>query len=341
MLPSKNGTSVKREARETSEFMVQVGFARRLDPSGQAITASILRDPVAAAWSLFSCGRDLFQTARQRGHMGISIAHYSFDRAAYSTLQKKFRQYHASLASQFKDPRRGFDSAMLEKMGWIVGSGCALHDCHNSLKWSLHTHFNDIFLMKDMYIAVASVTNSYGLVHGCLGKYLDAHLTLVPDDGCPMAEDLRELWTALGLEPELVETVCSLRLQWASGKLNVAASCASNAALVGELSAAVLGNWHFEQFTTSRWVTVDCSCRSLLGALLTGFDALVEMMRSDPSASDFNISGYGRWGHRCKSFVAMAALVSNVPEACLLQLLHDNRLPLQLGHLKSTMFLFK
>ena len=265
MLPTQAGTRVKREARETSEFLVQVGFARRLDPSGKAVTSCILRDPVPlvhgkAAWSLFSCGRDFFRTARQQGHRGISIAHYSFDRAAYSPLQTKFLQYHASMASQFEDPSRGFDSDMLEKMEWIVSSACGLHDCHNSLKWSLHSHFTDASLMEDVYIVVASVRNSYGLVHSYLGKYLDACLAFVPDDERPMAEDLRELWTALGLEPELVETVCTLRLHWASGKLNVVASCASNAALVEELSAVVLGNWHFKQFTTSRWVIVGCSC---------------------------------------------------------------------------------
>jgi hypothetical protein len=339
---SNTGTSVKREGRETSEFLVQVGFARRIDPNGKTITACILRDPVPlvhgkSAWSLFSCGREFFPTARQQGHVGISIAHYAFDRAAYNPLQRTFRQYHAALASQFADPSRGFDSAMLEKMEWIVSSGCALHDCHNSLKWALHSHFQDTSLMEDVYIVVAAVRNSYGLVHSHLGKWLDAHLAFVPDADCPSAQELQALWTVLGLEPELVETLCSLRLHWASGKLNVAASCASREALVEELSAVLLGIWHFKQFTTSRWVTVGCSCRSLLGALLTGFDALVEMIRANPAASDFNISGYGRLGHRAKRFIAMAALVSYVPEACLLQLLQDNRLPLQLGHLKSTM----
>jgi len=208
VLPTMAGTRVKREARETSEFLVQVGFARRLDPSGKAVTACILRDPVPlvhgkTAWSLFSCGRDFFQTARQQGHRGISIAHYSFDRAAYSPLQTKFRQYHASMASQFKDPSRGFDSDMLEKMEWIVSSACGLHDCHNSLKWSLHSYFSDASLMEDVYIVVASVRNSYGLIHSYLGKYLDACLAFVPDGECPMAEDLQELWTALGLEPVL------------------------------------------------------------------------------------------------------------------------------------------
>ena len=339
---SLTGRSVQRHGRETSEFLVQIGFVRRIDSSGKPVSACVLRDPVPlahgkGAWALFSCGREFFPTARQQGHRGISIAHYAFDRAGYNPLKKAFQQYHASLASQFNDSRRGFDSDMLEKMEWIVSSGCALHDCHNALKWALHSHFQDTSLMEDIYIVVASVRNSYDLVYSRLGKWLDAHLVFVPDEGCPSADELQDLWTVLGLEPDLVEALCSLRLHWAGGKLNVAASCTSNEGLVEDLSAVLLGIWKFRQFTTSRWVTVGCSCRSLLGALLTGFDSLVELIRADPNASDFHINGYGRLGPRGKRFVAMAALVSYVPEACLLQLLEDDRLPLQLGHLKATM----
>jgi hypothetical protein len=64
-----------------------------------------------------------------------------------------------------------------------------LHDAHNALKWSFHAHFNDLELMKDIYIVVASVINSSDLVCKHLAPWLLAHLEVAPNGDLPPAQD--------------------------------------------------------------------------------------------------------------------------------------------------------
>ena len=78
------------------------------------------------------------------------------------------------LAPQFDAPNEGRPSHLLELLDWAVGTGCALHDCHNSLKWGLHAHFNDAELMKDLYITIQSGRDAFACCmstwdRGCQG----------------------------------------------------------------------------------------------------------------------------------------------------------------------------
>jgi hypothetical protein len=190
--------------------------------------------------------------------------------------------------------------------------------------------------MKDIYIVVASVINSSDLVCKHLAPWLLAHLDVAPDGDLPPAQDLRELWVALGAEPELVEVLAEeLRLSWKDGRLLVASPCNDDGNLYGRVASALLALWRFKLSTASRWITVGVSCRSLVVALLTGFDSLVQHIRADPTASDFHIHGYARLGNTGKEFLAMAAIVPYVPDAYLTELIRDSRVPMQLEYLRE------
>eukprot|EP00974_Lingulodinium_polyedra_P045921 4402472-Lingulodinium_polyedra.AAC.1 len=167
-----------------------------------------------------------------------------------------------------------------------------------------------------MYIVVASVRNSFGLLTEHLSSWLQSKLVFLPDAEFPPAEDRAELWRALAVEPELVEILAyDLHLQWQEGQLQVVASSLVSGDILHKVSGALLGLWEFKQFTTSRWVTVGTSCRSLAAALVTGFDSLVTTVREDPKASDFHIHGYERLSLLGKQFVFVAAMASYIPEA--------------------------
>lgn len=339
----KDGLTVKRYGKETEEFLVQHGYIRTLDVFGHASTVAILRDPLPltngkGALATFSAFKSFFQTPRQLGHRGICIAHYAFDRALLSSVGRLLKQYHKLLAPQFAAPQLGKDSGALELLEWVVITGCALHDAHNGLKWAMHGHFQDTDLLSDVYIVVASVRNSYGLLCDHLGRWLHERVMFVPDDQLPPMQGRYELWTALGAEPELAETLAfELRLQWHDGRLEVAASCASLEDLMEKLSGTLLALWAFRQFTTSRWATIGASCRGVAAAILSGFDDLVKVVRKDPRASDYHISGYSKLTTKAKQFVFTAALVAYVCDGFLVELMSDNRLPLRAQELEDCM----
>ena len=94
----------------------------------------------------------------------------------------------------------------------------------------------------------------FGLLHLHLGPWLSTHFEAVPDEQLPPIEDRAELWTALGLEPDLVDLLANrLRLQWDlnAGKLQVAASCVAKGYLLANLSQALLCIWELNKFSTS------------------------------------------------------------------------------------------
>ena len=322
--------TITREGRRGHELLTQHAFYRYIDHMGVAHSAVLLRDPLPlihgkAAWALFSCGADWAKTLRQRGHRGIAIQHYSFDRAGYSALQRMFRQRHIQQAPQFGEAASGTSSVLLNLQEWVVSSGCALHDSHNALKWALHQQFCNAELMKGLYVVIESLRNSYGQLMAQLGKWILRSLQFVPDDNLPSEEALAILWTALGLDPVLVEVLSStLRLRWKDGRLQVAASCLKLPDVMETVSSSLLGVWHFKRFSDSRWITVGCSCRTLIAGLLTGLGSLVDLVRQGPASSEWHINGFSQFSS-----------ASYATDAFLSEMMEDPRLPRRLAFLKQ------
>ena len=334
-------TTISREGQQDHELLVQHAFYRFIDHMGVAHSAVLLRDPQPlthgkGAQALLSCGIGFAKTLRQRGHRGIAVQHYTFDRAGFSALQRFFKQRHIQMAPTFGGAADGTSSVLLNLQEWICATGCALHDSHNALKWALHQQFCNTELTKGLYIVVESLRNSYGQLLQYLGNWVVRSLQFVPDENLPPVEDRTILWTALGLDPTLVEVLaCQLRLQWKGGRLQVAASCLNLPDVMETVSSALLGVWHFKRFSDSRWITVGCSCRTLVASLLTGLESLVAFIREDSASSDFHIAGFARLSPDMKKFCAAASLASYVTDAFLSEMMDDPRLPMRLAFLKQ------
>ena len=336
--------TVHRQGRDTEEFLVQHSFVRFLDGLGRHRTAMVLREPMPltegkSGLALFSAATEFNRTARELGHTGISIAHYSFDRAAYSAVGRYLKQHHKILESTFDGCVQGLTREALSLSEWVVCSPCALHDGHKSLSWAMRDHFSNTQLMNDIFIVIAAGRNSFGLLHHYLATWLSAKLTFVADELLPPMDDRAAIWTALGAEPALVQQLAfELRLQWKDDQLQIAASCAElEDNLLEKLTASLLGLWEIKQFSASRWATVGTSCRGLLAAMLSGFESLVSFVRADPKASDFHLHGFTKLTLPAKRFVATAGLASYVSEGFLLQLMQDSRVPLKCAELEEAL----
>ena len=70
-------------------------------------------------------------------------------------------------ALQNTAPTMGRSSIFLEDVEWVVGTTCALHACHISLKWPLHWRFADKELLNNIYVSVESLRTSF------IGELLD------------------------------------------------------------------------------------------------------------------------------------------------------------------------
>ena len=286
---------------------------------------------------LSSCCLEFGPTLREEGHLGIALHHYCFDRACYKPLQRAMIQHHRRLAARFGQGSSQLTPQLLELQEWILSTACGCHDSHNSLKWAMYAQMNDPELTKNVYLVIESLRSSFDLLAMTLPSWVASKLALKEEHELHPEEQLYAVYTALGLDPELVELLaCELRLCWHDGELQVKAAAMQGQDGAGKVYLAVMSAWKFDTFSTSRWVGVGSSCRSLTAALMLGLDSLVAGIRSNPKHSDFYIGGYARLGSEARRFVVIAALASYVPDALLKELMEDSRVPLRLEHLKSS-----
>ena len=79
----------------------------------------------------------------------------------------------------------------------------------------------------------------------------------------------------MGFEMETVEALAStLQFQHHGGRLWVSEELQGTLDLVDLVTAALLSTWFIVKFSGSRWLTIGTSSRSLVVALLIGFEDL-------------------------------------------------------------------
>ena len=336
-LPSRK---VRRTGRGSDEFLVQNCFFRALDATGQARTAVVLLDPLPrshgkSALAMFSCYRRFAPNVRSWGHRGVQVVHFASDRAAFTALRDLIFQHNLSSTLRFVDDNLQ-NQNVLDLHQWPIATPCALHDAHNSLKWSLLQYFNDNTLTTDVHIGIDALRNSTDLIHGHLGAWLLQVVTFVPHMALPSEDQLHALWLALGVAVDTLDFLSStLRLHWDGSNLCLDERCRDRGALLEELSGVILELWSFQRFSTSRWVTVGCACRSLMCAWLSGLDHFVKHVSALPGVSLYYLGGYQRLQNRARDFVIQCGMISYLPESILTCLLEDSRVARHIDSLKE------
>ena len=273
---------------------------------------------------------------KRLGHKGISISNYCFDRALFSTLERKQLQRHAlyhepSVVGAEKVGARALD----DLQDWVVCTACANHDAQNALKWSLMNVSSDVEVVHKLHIIIESLRNSFDLILDRLAKFVADKLRF--DDGDYDRGDAYRFWVTLGVRSDVADVLADLNLSYEGGYLRVHVSHVGSAGLYEKITGAMLVVFKFKRFTDSRWVTVGDCCRSLLAAQHVGLEGLVRATREDPKASDYYLHGFAEFTSEVKKYVAVASLSANVSDAALLELLHDDRVALRAGELQRAM----
>jgi len=159
--------------------------------------------------------------------------------------------------------------------------------------------------MRDMYISVEALRNSTDLLHSKMNSWIVQRLDFREARGLDWVCRQRDLWTALGVEADIVELLATeLELCFEGFRLCVkhgTKGCVQNIFcftslvvfvrnsmkhwvastrvrqvddqdLVETLATVLTVCWRFRSFTESRWLTVGTSCRTVAVAALLGLD---------------------------------------------------------------------
>lgn len=336
-LPS--GKRIVRKAGRGAELLVERAFLKTSGGAGPAKVVCLFSDPTPlsegkGAWQHFVACCKFFPMVRNLGHKGIVVQHYVFDRAIQSAMAKRTFQRHEMYYKAKAGVATEGELAFLQLQDWHVSTGCANHDCQNALQWGLRSSVaNEEDVVKRMWVVIASLRNGYDLLYKHLSPFVSA--TLAFSEAPWDRQELYSFWLGMGVDSSICDILADTNLHWGDGRLWVGVRSEEPGALQEKVTTCLLAVFRFKQFTDSRWVTIGCSCRSLVASLLLGLGPLVDRVRKDPKSSDFYIQGFGQLNQEVRKYACVAAVAAHACDSVLLALLHDDRVAMHLDELEG------
>ena len=334
--PGGVGLKLRRHTGKTmDEFCCQVAFYVYIDAVGQRQVRALVREPCPMthgkkAPAQLAFALEHIVSPRACGHTGFLVMHCSFDRAPFEAVGRMLNQHYIATAAAHGDNSEsegeggGGDGKALLLRFWFLKTACAFHDAHNSLKWSMHAQATDEAVMDEVYCGIAACCNSRKQILGRLLEWIPSVLTPAPLADLPTSESLRELWTVFGASDELVDEIADLNLDFKEGKLYFWDGVPFES--VGTRVAHILMTlYRFRTFSSSRWLSVGSSCRTMVSAYLFGLHDVVTQILGDEDESHYKINGYRKLIGDRLQFIFTASLASFPSDAALACLIKDSR----------------
>ena len=319
---------VLRKGKILVEFLQQRCFLKTRTSAGEERVALLMGEPLAMTagkktWHMFTAGSTFFPTLRRAGHTGISLFHLVADRAVQSSLSKVFQQRCLAYYNPELGPDLGVAGPLLQLTDWYCTTGCAAHDVQNSLKWVLEPlATKDV--VADAHVVVEALRNSFALLHGHMVQFLIQRVVFDQPESPP--SEVRDFWQLLGIPVDMIDEIVAVNPFWCDNQLHVCSALQDSPDAFEKLSAVMLYLFKWCQFSEARWATIGPSSRAVLCSLAVGLEALVELTRSDPHATDFHLRGFGRMSSPLKQYLVAASVVSWLTDSLLYEVLADERL---------------
>ena len=211
------GKKQKTRGKRGVEVLVSNEFIRYQDPAEGWRTCCILSEPVPLTKGktvdlVSAAARQTWHGLRALGATGCTVEHYVWDRAGIEALERHARAWHAAQPAFESELHHAGEEEFMEM---IVVTPCALHDSQNAFRWAFLPQCKDRNLMRDLYIATASLRNSADLFTSRINSWVAKSLKFVESRGAAWEAEARELWLALDVDPEIVDILVSqLQVHW-------------------------------------------------------------------------------------------------------------------------------
>lgn len=329
---------VLRRGKVLMELLMQRGYLKTVSAAGQENIALLITNPLPLTAgkktsNLFTAAASFWPLLRRCGHQGLCIYHLEADRACLSSLDRLLRQRHSGYYTAGLGPELGNNAVLLELTDWFVSTGCAAHDCHNSIKWSLERSAGGD-TTKDLHIVVESLRNSFKLLNARLVSFLQSKLSFY-DTSSDDVEAVEAFWHTLGVGEDKLPLVVELNPKWEDGRLWVSDTFQDREDATDKISGLLLYVFKWKKFVESRWCTIAPSCRALLCSLCCGLEGLVAVTRAQKGATDYHLHGFAKLTTNIKKFCCVATVTGQVSDTLLLDILDDDRVLKHLPKLEA------
>ena len=338
--PSVAG-SVQRSGRTTSDYLMQRASYKSCNSHGSVDVAILTHPPVPLSegkkrWNVLKAYMLFAPTMKELGHDGFSIHHFCFDRGfAHSLDRAIIQELHQRHASRL-EVSPGLIVHDLPTDMAVLSSHCCCHAVHNAVKWSLGLADREE-TGKQLWVIVTNIRSSYMELHGAIMEFLSSTCVFGVHAWVMSPAEATELYTFLGVPPDLLDLYIQLQPTYVAGRLYVS-SPEDDADLVDEhLVTLLLHALRFVGHSDSRWCSLGESSRCLLLAMHLGLHGLITLAQKSKK------SQYCLAGAEClesgafRGFIVEAALVTSSPDAALSLMLDDDRLLLVKDRLVDSM----
>eukprot|EP00971_Amphidinium_carterae_P152011 3012899-Amphidinium_carterae.1 len=341
----QGASGVSRSSQMVSEeYYVQVLFLTAMRGEGDLKHHVYFSEPVSLQYgkqntALLGCSVSFLSAAWMCGSPeGLKIYHQVHDRG----LGQKFREaisghFHASSESS-RGSGDGDSSHQLLELHTSVG--CALHDLHNSLKWSYQSAgLGEKEQLDKLYHGIQAYRRGGVKAVSVIADWLATVLVVAPPKDKHARDGLEQFYTSLGMDGEVVSQLAhDMELEWlpSTGQMEVSAKFVDRDGSIGELTCMLLGLWRFPTFVSSRWMTIGCSCRVLWQGFSTGYSSFFKYMRRYGVVTQYDGSAGDNMDDDILVLSLLLGLVASVPESVMTMLVTDNRLLMQLDAVRDT-----
>ena len=278
----------------------------------------------------YACAEKAFDTCKEMGHRGISIAHDCFDRAKMSAMVDFLQARHELWAGRHRQAGEG---PIQPASDWLVGTGCALHDASKALQCALDPWVDDKQMLKDLHIVIESPRNSYDMLEKYMPQFLMKYMTRV--DTAYNKEEVAQWWRCLGARADWVETLTDINPWFHMGQLRVSSTANGQPVSADQVADCLLHIFKLVGFCETRWLTVGKSLRGLVGSLSVGLYELAKLALDLKGSIDTKLHGIKKITDSIKWYAAVGCITTFVPEAFAAVVAEDDRVCRRLPELEQ------
>ena len=202
-----------------------------------------------------------------------------------------------------------------------------LHDLGNALKHAVVHRLESPGSLRDWWITLESLINSYGqLTTQKMPEWIATHIRFADMD----RDACKELWTLLGHKDEWVEFLCKIQPRWEENSFYVAADLEHDPECPQMVTVALVHIMKYATCSDSRFSGLNVAAKSLLGSCVCGLASMVRHVWRDIEQTQYYIKGFKHCTKDVMRATAVVACAGRITENLTRMLMKDDRVPKQL-----------
>ena len=191
----------------------------------------------------------------------------------------------------------------------------------------------DAQMLKDVYVVIESCRSAFDLLHEYLPVFLARHMEV--SASAYDKDGVAAWWRCMGVGAEWADLLAEVNPMYGRGKLLVSEMVYGKVVSADQVGDILLYICMFSKFSTTRWCSVGKSCRSLFAAVSVGLLPLALLALQLKGRLETKLHGVKKLNDDIRWYLAVASIVTWIPEAFEVAVAEDDRICRRLEELEE------